>query len=389
MVCGAPDGSLGAAQRYAAWLDCNARSLGEDGFLGLAAYVTGSGILTGLLTIMVALIGYRSVLGGRLDLAHGVNWAAKIGIVLALLTGWGAFQAVFYNLAIDAPADLAGRLALASSVPPDESGVRFQAVYDALRIGLEGTSPLSATGETVTAQPALPLTAAAFLLVAVGLVGAAKLTAGFLLAIAPLPIAAMLIGPGMGLFVGWARALMTVIFATAGLTLNALWCLLALESEVARMQSPGSAWPGAMDEQAPLAAVLIFFLLALAMVFASSRIARGLAENIWRSDVFGRRENDVMTRENAGSSSAIAPVFHTAGSASQSSAADAGPQRVVQVAQAFERNSRTYDGGANLGGVLRAGSDLPQPSRHATATTQNRRALGRRHRSSMRRDRKT
>ena len=391
MACGAPDPSLGAAQRYAQWFDCNARSLGEDGFLGLAGFVVDSGILAGLLTILIALIGYRLLLGGKLRLGEGVGWAVKIGIVLALLGGWTAFQTLFYQLAVAGPEDIARRTLLASGIPLDETAIRFQRVYDALRLGLEGSFATAEGGEAVRAQPALPITATTFLTVAIGAVGIAKLLSGFFLAIAPLPIALMLFGPGLGLFVGWLRVLTATVVATAGLVVNSFLCLLALESEVSRMQSLGVTTPGLMDEQAPAAVVAIFFLLAVAIIVFSAMMTRGLAERIWRSDIFDRDTQSVFVGSTSERSRSTTVEKTSLMAASTTAIERSTSVRSAQLASAFDRTDRIAAASAPSVASARqatsANAGYASSSRSASGSAASaRRALGRRHRSSARRD---
>ena len=389
MACGFPDTTLGAAQRYSVWLDCQAATIGSDGFLALAGYTLDSGLLTSVLTIFVALIGYRLLLGGTPDLAEGTGWAIKLGIVLTFLAGWTAFQTIFYDLAIAAPADIAARISQAGGIAHDGGAVRMQRVYDALRLGLDVGEAGVGEAQGYQAQPALPITAMLFLVAGVGLPGAAKLAAGFLLALAPLAALALLFGPGIGLFAGWLRALLTAILASSGLAVSAGLLLTALEAEVARMQALGVADYRLMDEQAPLAAVIIFIAVALALVFASARMAGGLAEAIWRVLPAQRSDGSRVARE------ASKQDIHSAGQTGERTAQPASEQRVVAIAEAFSRASERTAALAAASGAER--NDRGRPSGGGTQQTTSgrstgssatgRRALGRRHGSSIRRDR--
>lgn len=393
MACGAPNPTLGTAQRYAEWFDCNARTIGQEGYLGLASYVTSSGILAGILTIFVALIGYRLLLGGKLDLSDGVSWAAKVGIVLALLAGWSAFQAIFYQLAIAGPGELSSRVLVASGIPGDDTAMRTQRVYDALRLGLNGTYFNEETGDPLGAQPSLPGTAILFLLATVGAIGGAKLLAGFLLAIAPVPIGLMLFGPGMGLFVGWVRALATAIIAIVGLSISSHLCVLALESEISRMQTYTVGRPGMMDQQAPLAIAGLFFLIAVAIPFLSAKMSGGLAERLWKSEAFGWKEApSTADRELKPASAGGSPnEVRTRYGAPLLSSTDEG--RTSRLASAFERtdrigHNRTSVGARDEMGLGWAGGSLAERSVPRSGRgSASRRALGRRHRSALRRDR--
>lgn len=393
MACGAPNPALGTAQRYAEWFDCNARTIGQDGFLGLANYITGTSILPGLLTIFVAMIGYRLLLGGKLDLSDGVGWAAKVGIVLALLAGWSAFQAVFYQLVVAGPGELSSRILAASGIPTDETVIRAQRVYDALRLGLAGSYVDEETGRSIASYPSLPVTAVIFLLATVGAVGGAKLLAGFLLAVAPVPIALLLFGPGMGLFVGWLRALATTIFTIVGLSISSLLCLLALESEVSRMQTLTLGRPGLMDDQAPLAVAALFLLLAIAIIFISSKVAAGLAERLWESDAFLCLELQTTGEREQQFSSTSQPNSSAVMRQEESTAPWTGEGRTLRLASAFERTDKIAQNvpAFAFGGSAQDGLGDDSSARTATRKrgrgSAGHRALGRRHRSALKRDR--
>lgn len=394
MACGAPNIVLGTAQRYAGWIDCQAATIGRDGFLGLAGYTVDSGLLTATLTIFIALIGYRLLLGGRVDLGDATGWAAKLGIALTMLTGWIAFRTVFYDLALGAPAEIAGRIAGASGIAFDESAVRLQRAYDSLRLGLDVPVAGVADASEYQTQPALPVTAVMFLLVTIGFGGAAKLAAAFLLAIAPLPALALLFGPAMGIFAGWLRALLTTVFAAAGLALTGALTLVGVEAEIARMQGLGIASRKLIDEQAPMALVLLFILASLAIVWLSAKIAAGLAERLWQVPAAQGASSRWITSREAARQSVAAGA--PAGASSVGTAASS-VSRSARIVEAFDRSARRSEGfgGGGIGPIRHVATTQPSgqsqaggPQATCSSTRQGaRRALGRRHRSALRRDR--
>ena len=65
-------------------------------------------MLTGLLTLFVALFGYRLLFGHTPGVRDGVLALVKIGIVLALATSWPAYRTLVYDVALRGPAELAG-----------------------------------------------------------------------------------------------------------------------------------------------------------------------------------------------------------------------------------------------------------------------------------------
>ncbi len=56
-----------------AWVDCRTMGLGEEAFRALGPGSPFGAALTGLLTIYVALIGYRLLLGGELTVRDGMS----------------------------------------------------------------------------------------------------------------------------------------------------------------------------------------------------------------------------------------------------------------------------------------------------------------------------
>lgn len=406
MACSAPNPSLGTIFRLTEFMDCHAEAIGREGFLALAGYSVGSGLLGALLTIFVALIGYRLIIGDRPGLADGAGWLLRVGVILALLTGWTAFQTLFYDLGIAAPTQLAERIAGGAGIPDAQIDARTQRAYDSLRLGLQsGAAQLPGQGSGATPlyvlQTPMPQTAAFFMVTVSGLAGAAKLTSAFLLAIAPLPILAVLFAPGMGLFFGWLRALVTVIFANAGLVLSGLICLLAIESELSRMQALGIASAAQLDQQAPVAVITIFFLLSLALVFVSARLSGAIATMLELGVLNGPRR----TGSNAGWSDQPPALSTVSGHKTVSaSAREPDVTRVTALTDSLQRTVLRetrgpreitgqeagpfagFSGRSSSQRMEASGSSGRAGGRTGGGRSHIRRALGRRHRSTARRD---
>src|SRR5690349_19752371 len=97
-------GFIGSMTRY---LDCQAQILGWGGWSALAAPgSTLSMVLSGFLTIVIALIGYDLLVGRTISVRTGTLTFLKIGAVFALATSWPAYQTLIYNLATDGPPQL-------------------------------------------------------------------------------------------------------------------------------------------------------------------------------------------------------------------------------------------------------------------------------------------
>ncbi|MBO6528249.1 type IV secretion system protein [Erythrobacter sp.] len=342
-----------------------------------------------MLTIFVALIGYRLILNREIDLSHGVSWAVRVGIVLALLTGWTAFQTLFYDVTIAWPSELASGIGESSGIVEDPAGARAQRAYDSLRVGLEGYQATRDEGGNYYAQKPLPTTATLFFVSAVGLEGAVRLAAAFLLAIAPFPIMALLAGPGAGLFVGWIRALLTTVFATTGLAMASSLSLLAVEAEISRMQALGLASWRAMDEQAPLAIVVTFLLVGALILIVSSKLASGITVYVWQLPAAAGSSGTSAKRPGE----RVSPAVANDNSAGQRSGAGGGSARPVAVSEAFERTIRreneAFGGGRPIGPfTASAGGSGHETDRtmRASSFSRSRTPLGRRHRSTLKRD---
>ena len=214
----------------AGFIDCHARALGELGYL---SWTQGGAIplLSGLVTILIALFGYRLLLGETPGLDTLVSLVIRIGLVLVLATQWPAYQTLVYNVVIDGPAQLAGQILAPSGLGGDDpSGLfaRAQAVCDTLAALLD---PARARALSPADLEQLGTSAQVFLLSALAGLLATRLTAALLLALGPLFVACLLFDGMRGLFAGWVRGLG---FAALGALAVPAW--LALELAVLEPQ---------------------------------------------------------------------------------------------------------------------------------------------------------
>lgn len=294
VTCVAPDADLGVAVRLAGYLDCQARALGENGFQAMAGGPIAAGLLAGLVTIFVALIGYRLILGQTPSLRDGVGWAVRLGIVLTLTTSWPAFQTLFYRVAADSPGELAAVLLPASGLPTEGLDDRVQVAYDIMRLGSSPLPPpqaaeggnAQASGQPTAGaqpqpaptasigQPPLPQTASMLVISTEGVLGGLRIAIGFLLAIGPLVCLALLFDGTLGLFSGWVRALAGSALALLGATIVTAIDLVVIESELAKLQSYARGGIAeVVDQQALTTIVLLFAVAMLIVVLASVRVA--------------------------------------------------------------------------------------------------------------------
>lgn len=296
IACTAPDPDLGVAIRLSSYLDCQSRALGENGFQALTGGPVVSGLLAGTITIFIALIGYRMILGAMPGIRDGIGWAVRLGVVLALVTSWPAFQALVYRVATDGPEELSAILLPAIGVPEAAIGERVQGVYDMIRLG---TAPEAApqapaaapqgAGAAATPAPApspatmasttnglapLPQTASLLVISTLGLSGALRLAVGFLVAIAPIAILCLLFDASLGIFNGWVRALAGAALGVLATSVSSAIELVAVETELLHVQAAGSgaAAASSLDPQALVTTILVFTVVALVAVFAAMRV---------------------------------------------------------------------------------------------------------------------
>lgn len=286
--CPAPDSTVGVAVRLSTYLDCQARVLGENGYLALVGGPLGASTLLAVTTIFVALIGYRFILGSVPSLQEGIGWTARLGIALALLASWPAFQTLIYRVVTDGPQEVAASILPASGLPSEDVIERIQSAYDTIRLGSSSSmvpGTLTSSVDLAAAslaqrfqfQGAAPRSATAFLIATVGFTAAIRVAIGFMLAIGPIPIMLMIVGGPRALFMGWLRILTGTALAAVGTTIVAAIELLTVESELARLQQfRTGATLANVDPQALPAILVIFVMITAFVVFVSVRVAASM-----------------------------------------------------------------------------------------------------------------
>jgi type IV secretion system protein VirB6 len=287
-ACPAPDAQLGTALRLSDFLNCNARLLGENGFQALAGNFAMSGTITVLMTILVALIGYRLLWGGPPDLREGMDWMIRLAVALALVTSWPAFQTLIYRVVVDGPTQVERIIAPSVGLTTGDYNERTQEAYDKLRLGESYRSGHSdqaseQEGQALVLLRPSPKVAATFLISTVGIVGALRLAIGFLLSIGPLAILALMFGATAGLTVGWVRALAGVALGLVGAQLVASFGLVFIEDEIDRLRALSTvASTETADVKALMSIVQLFALATIITVWMAIRVPARLD---WRFPV--------------------------------------------------------------------------------------------------------
>ena len=292
--CQAPPPTAGFLEGLLSYVDCQAQSIGANGYEALAAPGSPLSLLvTAFLTLFVAFLGYRMLFGQTPSLRDGVVSLVKIGIVLALATSWGVYRTLVYDVALRGPAEVAATVGQPAGLPgagaglverlgyADRNFVQLEILGQGPIVTVEGRATVNPTGRPAPPPSqfdglAMGSARVLFLTGAVGGLAAMRLAAGFLLALGPFFIAFLLFEGTRGLFVGWIRALGAAALGALGIALMLGVELVLIEMKLAELitiRNAGLPIPGAAIEL--LVITLIFTLVMLAMVYAAAKVALG------------------------------------------------------------------------------------------------------------------
>ncbi|HEY1606229.1 MAG TPA: type IV secretion system protein [Allosphingosinicella sp.] len=297
-VCPLVSPDTGFVRAAMAFIDCQAQSIGAQGYLAfLTPGSTFTLLLTGFLTLFVALFGYRLLMGHVPDVREGVLMLAKIGFVVALATSWPAYRTLVYDVALQGPAELTADIGVPSGLPGTDGSMvgRLDTVDQALAalailgageppvvVGPPNQNEVNPAAQTPP-PPFAGFNAFAlggsrlvFLLGAVGSLAIVRLVAGLMLALGPFFIAFLLFEQTRGLFEGWIRVLAGAALGAVGIAV-ALGIELALAepwlADILTRRAANEAMPNVPAEL--LLVMSIFFLLIFGLLYASARVAFG------------------------------------------------------------------------------------------------------------------
>jgi len=314
----------GAVRAMLGSVSCNTQDLAHRGYEALTGGAAFQSGLTVVLTIYVALVGYRLLFASEgARLADAPRMALKIGVVLALVGSWGLFETLVFDVAAKAPAQIAELIALGGAggsgehhEAPDPIG-RLQVAYDQLaksaaafgasaaadsQAGAQANAqaasqppPQPALSPTSVDTPADPATAkaeaaarsgvaaraltaagGAVLTVDAGLVAVAVLVVGVLTAIGPIFITLFLFRQTRGFFEGWVRAMVAAALGSLGgwalilLMLGALepWLVILAQQRQLKTLDPSVAMTAA-------SIVFVFTVAQFALVAAGAVVSFG------------------------------------------------------------------------------------------------------------------
>ena len=269
-------------------VDCQTRAFAEAGYSSLTSASSGFQVaLTALLTIYVALVGYRMLFaagGARLSDAPGI--ALKIGAILALVTSWATFQTLVFDLAAHAPGEIAAAVAAplqasGGSLAADPIG-GLQTAYDQLTQAaaafgkMAGPNVKGYSSPQAAAAEALSAASGVLFMTTAGVIAAATLAIGVLTAVGPVFIAMFLIPATRGLFVGWVRALAAAALVPMLGWLVAILMLSVLEPWLVSLAQQRAT--ATLDPQTAMSAASLIFVFGAgqtALLIAAGVVAFG------------------------------------------------------------------------------------------------------------------
>jgi len=229
-ACSAGPIGAGFISSVTGFVDCQAQNLGFGAWTALG--MPGSTlhvVLTGFLTIFIALIGYRLLLGSTFTVRDTTLAFVKIGAVFALATSWAAYRPLVYDLATNGPGEIVGEIGPAGGVVGSDGTLlqRLDLVDRNLeQLAILGTDDTPASNAAQSVPPpfvgfdsfAIGGARILFLFSAIVGLGIVRIITALLLALGPFFIAFFLFDSTRSLFEGWVRVLAGAAFGAIGVS---------------------------------------------------------------------------------------------------------------------------------------------------------------------------
>ncbi|WP_421736934.1 type IV secretion system protein [Caulobacter sp.] len=378
LACPNPGSAL--VQGLIGSVDCKVHGLAQAGYATLSA--PGSpiaGLLTALLTLYVAFIGYRLILGhGNLRIGDVTISVLKMGLVVALATNWALFQTLVYDTLFQAPAEL-GAILLGQLQGPDatlgaDPYAGLQVAFDTLQkaavqfAARAGGGASALQGGPGFAAFAVNAGGMVMLLSTLGLVLASKVVLAVLLAVAPLVAGLLLFEATRGVVEGWIKAMVALALAPMIATLALSLELAMLEPALKALAAMGAAQQFAEFDIGPavtvlvltlvFAAVLVLASIAIAVICAGIRLPRR-APGQAQSDAAGAASQDryaasqVEPRSRATAIAAAAAALDHREPTTAASSSPIGPRMLTVVSDRTAAPAPASQGVAPLGTTYR------------------------------------
>lgn len=366
--CASQPEGVGFVSSMVRFVDCQSQALGFNAWQALSQPgSTLAVVLTGFLTIYIALIGYNLLLGRALTVRGGTLAAIKIGAVFALATSWPAYRTMVYDLVVDGPAELVNDIGSPSGVPGSDGTLvqRLDLADGALaQLAIRGAG--AAIGKEAVPPPIAGFDAFAiggsrilFLISAIAGLGVVRVVAGLMLALGPFFIAFLLFDSTRSLFEGWVRVLAGAALAAVGVSIALGLELSILEpwlASVLARRGSGEALPSAPTELFVISCV--FALAVAAIVFAC----------VWLTRAFRLAPLIAHTTDLAGARSAgprERGAFDMASNSSNERTRARAVADVLVSLQWREASGLGAPGSWRTPALAPAGNDLSRPARQA------------------------
>lgn len=291
--------------------DCQARSIASLGYQALATPGSSASlVLTGMLTLFVALFGYRMMFGEMPGAREGVGALARIALVLVLATSWTTYRTLAYDVVMAAPGELVAEVGGAAAIPGSNGDLATRLHYvdrGLAQLGELGVGKrdggeqvmrsrnINGRNEVVVEdrqdpvgviEPiALGLSRVLFLVSSVGALVMLRLVAALLLALGPLFAVFLLFDTTRGWFGGWLRGLSATMIGLFGVTI-----LLGVELALIEQWVAGLLARRVADQTiagAPIelmAATAVFAIAIVGTLAMAARVAGGFRfPEAWRT----------------------------------------------------------------------------------------------------------
>ena len=288
-ACPAMPSGIGLVRNVLGSVDCNVRAFSQAGYEAL----TGpqgmfSMALTSMLTIYVAVLGYRMMFGvGGARISDAPLIGLKIGAILAVSLSWTTFQTLVFDVGMKAPLEIArivgGPAARSGAALAADPISGLQVAYDQINLNAAafgkqaGPSTQALGGGAAQASEGLWKTSSLLFMSTVGVFSLATVTVGVLSAIGPIFIALFLFESTRGLFVGWVRAMVAAALAPVACWVTTEIMLVVIEPWLVTLA--GQRQAGLMnpdDARGVIAVVSVFALAQMGLLLAGAVIAGGL-----------------------------------------------------------------------------------------------------------------
>jgi type IV secretion system protein VirB6 len=286
-VCIAVPQGAGFLSSMTSYIDCQAQTLGSGAWSALAAPgSTLTVVLTGFLTIFIALVGYNLLLGRIITVRDGTIAFVKIGAVFALATSWPVYRTLVYDLVTDGPSQLVAEIGPRAGVVGSDGTLlqRLDLADQALaQLAILGPgNPPPGTYAQLPPPPfggfdafALGGSRILFLLTAIGGLAVVRIVTGLMLALGPFFIAFLLFESTRSLFEGWVRVLAGAALAAIGVSIALGLELTLIEpwlSNILARRMAGEALPTVAGDLFVI--VTLFTIIVVAGLYSCARIAR-------------------------------------------------------------------------------------------------------------------